>query len=366
MNISPANKRNIFRILPFGLIWLIFGSAYSILEKGLLHDLEYYPSTGNPYSFDYVIFIFLGYVFLSGMLVGALEIFFLKKIFSERSLGKKIVLKSSIYILVMVVFLVVSTIVGNAMKLGVGVLHEMVWLNVFKFTGTFAFLSIILYIALTVVVSLFYSEVSEYMGVAVLHNFFLGKYHKPKEENRIFMFMDMRSSTTIAEKLGHESYFSLLRDYYSAFTKPIIDSYGEIYQYVGDEIIVTWNVKDGIKDNRFLKCFFSMKDSLLEKQDHFNTAYGLTPGFKAGVHCGKVITGEIGDVKKEIFHTGDVLNTAARIQGLCNQMNSEILISGPLAKIMVPDEKVELKSIGNAELRGRNEQIELYSAEMSF
>jgi adenylate cyclase len=54
------------------------------------------------------------------------------------------------------------------------------------------------------------------------------------------MFVDLLSSTTIAEALGNEKYHNLLHDFYADITNPIIYNKGEIYQYVGDEVIVSW------------------------------------------------------------------------------------------------------------------------------
>ncbi len=98
-------------------------------------------------------------------------------------------------------------------------------------------------------VSLFYFEISENLGQHVLLNFFTAKYHKPLVEERIFMFVDMKDSTTLAEQLGHEQYFKLLRNYYQSFSDAIIKNRGEVYQYVGDEIVVTWTLTKGLEKN---------------------------------------------------------------------------------------------------------------------
>lgn len=58
--------------------------------------------------------------------------------------------------------------------------------------------------------------------------------------------------------------------------------------------------------------------------------YGLVPEFKAGAHSGEVIAAEIGDLKKGIVFSGDVLNTAARIQGECNRLGRRLLVSREL------------------------------------
>ena len=159
-------------------------------------------------------------------------------------------------------FLLISSIIGYSVKLQVGIFNVQVWGHLFTFISSFAFVSVSLYIAALIMVSLFYSEVSDNLGVEVLRNFFVGKYHQPIDEERVFMFIDMKSSTTIAEKLGHVTYFEMLREYYSDFTAPIIQYAGEIYQYVGDEIIVSWKLERGIYDNRCIKCFFAMQQSV--------------------------------------------------------------------------------------------------------
>jgi adenylate cyclase len=212
-----------------------------------------------------------------------------------------------------------------------------------------------------IIVSQFYTEVSENMGHSVLINFFTGKYHSPKEEERIFMFLDMKSSTTIAETLGHVKYFEMLREYYSDLSDPIIKYSGEIYQYVGDEIVVSWKLTNGLKDNNCIQCFFAMKAGLQKQSKKYNDKFGLSPEFKAGFHLGKVTTGEIGVIKKEIIFTGDVLNTTARIQGLCNEYKVDILISGPLIKRLNLTSAFKIKALGENELRGRDEKIELFT-----
>jgi adenylate cyclase len=80
---------------------------------------------------------------------------------------------------------------------------------------------------------------------------------------------------------------------------------------------------------------------------------------------GKVTTGEIGVIKKNIMFTGDVLNTTARIQGLCNAYKVDILISDDLQKRLAADAQRQIKPLGKNELRGRDEKIELFTILLS-
>ena len=191
-------------------------------------------------------------------------------------------------------------------------------------------------------------------------NVLKGKYLRPKREERIFMFMDLKSSTAIAERLGEELYFNFLNDTFSMATPGILETKGEIYQYVGDEIVVSWILKNGLSKANCINCFYKMTSLLDDKFDYFEKKYQTQPQFKAGLHFGHVITGEMGIVKREIVYSGDVLNTASRIQSICNKMNTEILVSNDLIKrIKLSYLSKEIKYMGNINLRGKQEKIEL-------
>ncbi|MEO8210575.1 MAG: adenylate/guanylate cyclase domain-containing protein, partial [bacterium] len=89
------------------------------------------------------------------------------------------------------------------------------------------------------------------------------------------------------------------------------------------------------------------------------------PGFKAGLHSGQVIIGEIGDTKKEIVFHGDVLNTASRIQAQCNDLGKKFLVSADvLNKVKLPLEYTS-ESLGVFTLRGKSHEIELFHIQKS-
>jgi adenylate cyclase len=359
--LSAKFKRNIERIVPFGIIWLVFSLIYTLLEKGILGESEFYPSTGNPYNFRSNILVTPVSAMISGLMIGLIEILYFNKRLSQLSLGKKIILKTLIYLVTITTFLLVLTGIANAITLKKGFFDYEVWQNVGLFFYSYAFMSVGIYMAAIIIVNQFYSEISDNIGHGVLNNFFTGKYHRPKEEERVFMFLDMTSSTTIAESLGHLKYFELLREYYSDLTDSIVDYAGEIYQYVGDEIVVSWKLENTLPNNNCLHCFFALKAALKKQSIKYQDRFNVVPAFKAGFHVGKVTTGEIGVIKKEIIFTGDVLNTTSRIQALCHQYHSEILISGMLIKRLRPEPDFRLLSMGEVVLRGRDGKVELFT-----
>lgn len=359
--LSPKTKTVVARIIPFGVIWLIFSLIYTQLEKGILGGLNYYPATGNPYSFSRNIIITPVTALITGLLFGLLETRYVNKLFLKRSFSEKIFYKSFIYFFVILAFLIILAAIANSLELKTNVFRLPVWTNVLAFVTNYAFISTAIFIASIILVTQFYAEVSNNIGNSVLANFFKGKYHRPIEEERIFMFLDMKSSTTIAENLGHVIYFEMLREYYADLSEPIINYSGEIYQYVGDEIIISWKLKNDWQDNNCIKCFFEMKAAIKKQEQKYVERFGLVPQFKAGLHAGRVTTGEIGIIKKDIIFTGDVLNATSRIQGLCNTYNVDILLSDDLRKKLTLDASFQKKTLGENELRGKDEKIELFT-----
>lgn len=358
--LSPSARRNVSRIIPFGIIWLVSGLVFLIVEKAAAGDWDNLPATGI--QMDYKIFIFSSLAITGvGLLVGTIELVYINNFFARKSFARKVLYKLLLYTFVIFVITIITYPIAASMELNVSIFDEQVWDKLYGYLTSFSHLSTDVQLATALFASIFYAEISENVGHGVLMNFFTGKYHAPVEEKRIFMFLDMKSSTTIAEELGHIEYFKMLREYYADISKSIVEYSGEVYQYVGDEIIVSWKYKDGTKNNNCVKCFFAMKEDLRERSDWYEEKFGVVPTFKAGIHFGKVTTGEVGVLKKDIMFTGDVLNATARIQGLCNTYGVDLLISADLMESLNLDSEFQVEFLGQNELRGRKENIELYT-----
>ncbi len=357
--LSPKAKRNISRIIPFGIIWFFTALVFFIVEKAAIGDSDT-PSTAIEISFE--IFVFgMTIITCLGLLVGVIEVFFINKAFAKLSFSKKIFYKIIIYSFILFVVTIITFPIVASLELNTTISDSKVWDKLFQYLTSFTHFSTDLQSTVSLALSIFYFEISENIGHRILINFFTGKYHSPTVEKRIFMFTDMKSSTTIAEKLGHIKYFELLKVYYNDLSEAIIEYSGEIYQYVGDEIVVSWKFNEGIFNNNCIKCYFAMKEDLRKREKWYLTEFGIFPNFKAGFHFGQVTTGEIGALKKEIIFTGDVLNSTARIQGLCNDYKVDLLVSGDLVKRLNPESDFHIKSFGKNELRGKKENIELFT-----
>lgn len=202
---------------------------------------------------------------------------------------------------------------------------------------------------------------SRILGPRVLRNYMLGKYFKPSAEERIFMFIDMNSSTSLAEKLGPHQYHLLLNDFFKDISSAIANTKGEIYQYVGDEVVVTWSMKDGIKKNNCIRCFFEIERNIAQLKPLYEKNYGIRPDFKAGLHGGRVITAEVGQIKSEIVYHGDVVNTCERILSQCHPMNKKILVSEYVIRKLNLMPYYEAEFVNAIRLKGKGIEMGLYT-----
>ena len=221
------------------------------------------------------------------------------------------------------------------------------------------FIRFMVYFYLACFFNNFLQSVIKKVGKGNFRNWIFGMMNKPREDERIFMFIDMKSSTHIAEKLSHEKFSHLIQDIFNDMA--IIDNYmGEIYQYMGDGAIISWPVNKGLKNNNFLRAFYGFSNLITKREDYYHRKYDLIPRFKAGVHVGKVMVLQVGRIRKDISYNGDTLNTAARIESMCNEYNKSLLISGDLHNMIHPKDGFYFKEVGNIRLKGKMKLVDIY------
>jgi len=196
-----------------------------------------------------------------------------------------------------------------------------------------------------------------------MFNFIVGRYHRPQEMERVFLFVDVTSSTTIAAKLGHLTYSAFLQDFFFDVNMAALTWRGEIYQYVGDEVIISWPTKMGTDEARCVRCFFAMSDIVEKKRDEYMERYGVCPRFRGGIHGGTVVVTWVGEIKKEIVYHGDVLNTASRIQTESKSGPFSCLVSGELLGQLTLPAGFTARPVGEVALRGKERALPLFGLE---
>jgi len=212
-------------------------------------------------------------------------------------------------------------------------------------------------VAVAVIVIL---QMNRMIGANVLGYFVTGVYHRPKAEERIFLFLDLEGSTQLAERLESARYFELLRRFVDDLTEPVLEAEGEIYQYAGDEVVVTWPLAAGVRSANCVRCFFAIRDAIARGAARYRRDFGVVPGFRGGLHAGAVTAGELGDLRQQIVFVGDILNTAARLQDYARRMSLDLVVSGALLERLVLPPGVEARPCGALDLRGKEERVTAY------
>jgi adenylate cyclase len=202
-------------------------------------------------------------------------------------------------------------------------------------------------------------EVNNKYSQGVFYNVIIGKYLHPREEKRIIMFIDLKNSTPIAEKLGHKEYFKFIRDVIYCLSAGIAEFNGRVYQYVGDEVVVWWpyNRQNARKS---VKAIIEGRKIINKNAEIFKRAHDILPEYKVGIHAGTVTVGQVGITKTDLVMSGDTINTAARIRSACTELNQKFLVSKEMIELLdMKDWQTE--SMGMVELKGKNESIELFA-----
>ncbi len=286
---------------------------------------------------------------------GLLEIVFERRFFSTMSYGKLIFTKSIIYSFIFTTALILLSIQNQ--QISQGYFDFIQWKNSFSILNLLAWVS---YMAVASVLVNFTKEVNLKFGPGNLWRMLTGKFHRPRQQEKILMFLDLKSSTTIAERLGHIRYSQLIQDCFNDLA--VVSEYqAEVYQYVGDEAILSWETSSGIKNNNCIMAYYAFKDILKQRSSYYLNKYGLKPVFKAGINLGVVTVVEVGRLKKEIAFHGDTVNIAARIQDMCNKFGRELLISESLEQKLIDRDDFRKEELGKILLKGKQEKISLYS-----
>jgi adenylate cyclase len=331
---------------------IIFFSRHSMIKA---FSLPVHLSPG-PYALNSAI---MGILFGTG--VGFLDYYLDKQVFRNKPLALIFVSKFIISILILwacfqfrryVLFdLIVAPTIDNRDKMD----SEVIWNDLLYM--------ILIFAGVMSLVLNFMHEVNKKFGPGILLPLLLGKYRHPKEEERIFMFMDLKSSTTIAEQLGHFKYSAFIRDAFIDINHILSTYDAQVYQYVGDEIVVCWKTEEGLKNLASVHFFFACEKEFTKRTDYYQQHYGMLPQFKASLHLGKVTVVEIGEIKRDIAYHGDTINTAARIQSMCNEYKKKLLVSDLFCEMSKLSTQFKTQAHGNIMLKGKTIPVGILSVE---
>lgn len=348
MKFSKKQKSQL--IIEYCIGWAIAFMLMSIIRGSGTTELG---SVQFDISRALLMSLLLGAVF--GFFSGYAQILIEERLYKKISLNHLITLKI-LYALLLLIFLVIVAYIIVTTFFGVNI----TLLDFFIEPGSFA---IYLYILLVELFMFILRMINLMLGRKNLKKLLQGKFYNPREEERIFMFLDLKSSTELAEKLGHIEYSKLIQDCFYDLGV-VAENEAEIYQYAGDEAILTWERNDGIRNTNCINAYYNFLNQLEEKKEYYMETYNCQPFFKAGANSGIVTVTEVGRFKKEIAYHGDTINTAARIQAKCNEFSRGLLISQTL-RDQIKNSKYCYDELGDIPLKGKEKEVTIFSVNKS-
>jgi adenylate cyclase len=322
MAISPRNLKKITACVGIAAATAALGAGYSIAAGGQ-------PLFGSVAGL------------LIGLFLAAFELFFVQTPAGAWLRRLPLVLFIIVAVLVWSLLIGFSIYIATPRLLGIDVsLHELDArdVNALIFAFGLAFLS------------MFYLRVRSLIGGRVLFNFFIGRYHKPAHDERVFMFLDIADSTRLSEQFGDVKIQALIGRFFFDIARPIAERGGETYRYIGDEVVVSWPMAKAVKDAQCVRCVFDVQDLLASHAEEYQRLFGVVPRFRVGMHGGPVTIGEVGDSRRAIVYFGETVSRAVALQGACKRVGHDFLVSADLMEKLPMDEEFSSSLLPSLEL----------------
>lgn len=349
--------KQFFKLLFYSTIYWSFAFCFFILIRYYARNQEQVDAVQLSKVVSVTEYILFGVVLgvMVAIIYTIIEFLFDKYLSKALHLGFIVLFKSIIYLLFLIFSLTFIAVLAED-YIGVDFPNQRGW-----WISNRIFWLVIAYFIICSLLFSFIRLANDKFGKGVIINMLMGRYRNPREVERILMFLDLKSSTTIAEELGHLKYSRFIQDCFYYLNRVVNKYDAEIYQYVGDEAVLSWKLEKGINNLNCLNLFFEYENKLNKHSKYYMKKYGVVPEFKAGVHAGKIIIAEVGTIKKELAYHGDVINTTSRIQDQCNEYNESLLLSEDLLLKLNLKNRYKAISLGEELLEGKTEELKLFA-----
>ncbi|MEG3939085.1 MULTISPECIES: CHASE2 domain-containing protein [unclassified Microcoleus] len=195
---------------------------------------------------------------------------------------------------------------------------------------------------------------------------------EPQELTATVLFMDIRSFTSISEKMPARDLLTWLNNYLEAMTDCIMDHGGVVDKYIGDAIMAVFGVpfcqteypaiqQDAL--NAVAACI-AMHEKLNEINQKLRIERKPLIKFGIGLHTGQLIAGSVGGSRRLNYSViGDAVNVAARLEAMNKQIVSDspfnLLVTGKTFDYVC--DRYEGQKVGSIQLRGKQEETVVYA-----
>ncbi len=204
-------------------------------------------------------------------------------------------------------------------------------------------------------------EVLQLLSIDSISTIKLGK--SVKREMTV-LFSDIRSFTSLSEKMSPEENFEFINSYLKQMGPIVRQHNGFIDKFIGDAIMALFK---GEGEDAILAGIQMLKELKEYNEKHRNTHFRPPLEIGIGVHAGEMMFGTIGENNRmETTVISDTVNLASRIESITKFYGVGFLISEYIYESLDFPEKFKIRYIDKVRVKGKNRPIkvfEVYSAD---
>ncbi|MBK8742624.1 MAG: adenylate/guanylate cyclase domain-containing protein [Betaproteobacteria bacterium] len=182
----------------------------------------------------------------------------------------------------------------------------------------------------------------------------------PVEREATVLFADIAGFTEMTERAGAVRTVEIMNAFFDEVTRIVGDHDGIVAQFIGDAVLATFNVP--VEDPRHAVNAFEAARAMLACVASREFA-GERIRVRIGINTGPLVAGNVGGGGRQSYTVyGGTVNVAARLEALCKEHGTSLLVSAATARAL-PNAK--LVAVGNVTVRGIAEPVSVFSIPLS-
>lgn len=216
----------------------------------------------------------------------------------------------------------------------------------------------------------FHQAFSQYVSKAVVEEIVKSpeRLSLSGEEREVsILFSDIRSFTSMSEKLHPNQVSELLHAYFTPMTAEITATNGTLDKFIGDAIMAFWNAPLNTPQHqkKAVDSAVGMLHALDRLNPYFKEKFNLELAIGIGLHCGTVRVGNMGS--KDLFDytiIGDSVNLASRLEGLTKFYGVGIVLSETIREACLMDTTATpmyFQELDTVRVKGKALPISIYT-----
>jgi len=182
-----------------------------------------------------------------------------------------------------------------------------------------------------------------------------------KRKNVSVLFSDIRSYTTLTEKLQAEEVVVMLNNYFEVMVDVVFKYGGTLDKYIGDALMAVFGSPAPLENHAWcaMQTAVEMREKLAEFNDDRIANGELPIGIGMGIHSDEVISGNIGSSKRmELTSIGDGVNLASRLESASKQYGTDLIISDNTYKEY--KDRLYVRELDFITVKGKSEPVIVY------